>query len=65
VESDNYQELKNYLAIVQTDDICMLALAYATFKEWDLLALVTEELEKRNFEDKKQTKKTVSEIQEK
>jgi hypothetical protein len=62
MDSVNYQELKAYIAIAQTEDLNVLGLEYATMKEWSLLAVVTEELEKRNYEDKKQTKKTISEI---
>ena len=62
MESVNYKELKDYIAIAQTEDINVLSLEYATMKEWALLSLVTSEIEKRNLEDKKQTKKTTSEI---
>ena len=51
----NYQELKDYLAVAQTEDINALALEYATMKEWSLLSLATDEIKKRTIFDKKRT----------
>jgi hypothetical protein len=46
-DSIDCQELKDYLAVAQMDDICALALEYAIMKEWSLLSVVTDEIEKR------------------
>lgn len=59
IKDINYQELKDYVEIAQTDDLNELALTYATMKECPLLAIVTEELINRALDDSQLTKSTL------
>lgn len=54
--------LKRYVAIADMTDLRFLATEYALEQNWECLDIVTDEIERRDYEDKKQTQKIVSDI---